>query len=199
MSSAVSISVRMRSYLADSIRAPYRPILRPSSGCASAPGAFCSENITWNTGLRLRSRSGASSSTILSKGRSWWAYAPKVRSRTCRSSSRKVGLPDRSARSARVLTKKPISASISLRFRLAMGVPAITSSCPAWRASSACQAASSGMKSVAPSARASSRSAAEVAADTRTPTLPPWKVGAAGRGRSVGSSSTGGSPSWSRQ
>ena len=39
----------------------------------SPPGAFCSTNITWNSGGRLRSRSGASSSTSRSNGRSWWA------------------------------------------------------------------------------------------------------------------------------
>jgi hypothetical protein len=55
------------------------------------------------------------------------------------------------------------------------------------------------MNSVAPSARAMSRSAAAVPAEISTPTLPPWKLGAGGRGRSVGSSSTGGLPSWSRQ
>ena len=46
-------------------------------------------------------------------------------------SSRKVGSPARSARRTRVLTKKPISPSISPRVRLAIGEPTARSSCPA--------------------------------------------------------------------
>ena len=40
---------------------------------APCRGAFWRTNITWNSGARLRSRSGCSSSTSFSKGRSWCA------------------------------------------------------------------------------------------------------------------------------
>ena len=36
-------------------------------------GVFCSTQATWNSGWRLRSRSGRSSSTSFSNGTSWWA------------------------------------------------------------------------------------------------------------------------------
>ena len=102
-----------RSNLATATSAP-TPLTAAAPG-ARRPGrrAFCSVNITWNSGEWLRSRSGCSSSTSCSKGRSWCAYAPSVASRTRRSSSRKLGSPDRSVRSTSVLTKKPISPSIS--------------------------------------------------------------------------------------
>ena len=47
-----------------------------------------------------------------------------------RSSSRKLGSPDKSVRSTSVLTKKPISPSISARVRLAIGEPTTMSSWP---------------------------------------------------------------------
>ncbi len=96
----------------------------------AAPGAFCKTNITWKSGPRLKSLSDCSSSTSLSKGTSWCAYAPNVTSFTCPSSSRKV-CPDESfVLSTSVLTKKPISPSVSALVRLAMAVPTHTSSCP---------------------------------------------------------------------
>ena len=45
--------------------------------------------------------------------------------------ARTLGSPDRSVRSTRVLTKKPMSYSTSGRVRPAIGIPTITSSCPA--------------------------------------------------------------------
>ena len=51
-------------------------------------------------------------------------------SRTRASSSRKRGSPARSVRSTRVLTKKPISPSVSARLRLATGVPTTMSLWP---------------------------------------------------------------------
>ena len=64
------------------------------------------------------SRSGCSTFTICSNGTSWWVYAPSATSLTLSSSSRKLGLPDRSVRKTSVFTKKPISPSIegSVRF-----------------------------------------------------------------------------------
>ncbi len=164
--------VSVRSYLAASRRPPWKESRSPVFSTLAA-GAFCRANITWKTGLRLRSRSGPSSSTIFSKGRSWCAYAPNVRSRTCRSSSRNGGSSDSSARSASVFTKKPISPSISLRLRLAMAVPTTTSSWPAYRDRSAWNAARSGMNSVASSSRASSRSAAATLVGTAKSTERP--------------------------
>ena len=73
---------------------------------------------------------------------------PRARAR---SSSRKVGSPDRSVRSTSVLTKNPISPSISARLRPAIGVPTTMSSCPCSASSSTWKAASSVMNSVAPS------------------------------------------------
>ncbi len=87
--------------------------------------------MAWKTGECTRLRSTPSSSTSLSKGSSWWSYAPSALSRTRPSSSPQVGSPDRSARMASMLTKKPISPSVSCRVRPAMGVPTTTSSCAA--------------------------------------------------------------------
>ena len=46
------------------------------------------------------------------------------------SNSRKLGLPDRSVRMTRVLTKKPINFSTSARLRPAIGEPTTTSCWP---------------------------------------------------------------------
>ncbi len=101
-----------------------------SASTARTGGAFCSTTRTWKSGVRDRSRSGCSSSTSFSKGRSWCAKAPWATSRRRPSSSRNDGSPDRSARRTRVLVKKPISPSISGRRRLATGEPTAMSSCP---------------------------------------------------------------------
>ena len=73
--------------------------------------------MAWKSGVRLRSRTGCISSTSLSKGRSWSAYASSAVSRTRASRSRKAGSPERSPRSASVLMKTPISPSSSCRDR----------------------------------------------------------------------------------
>ena len=88
------------------------------------------DSSTWNSGDRERSRSGRSSSTSVSNGRSWRSNAASALSRTWRSRSRKVEAAPRSARNTSVLTKKPISPSVSARLRLAIGEPTSTSSCP---------------------------------------------------------------------
>ncbi len=110
-----------------------------STGCASirspgtsigGRGAFCKANITWNSGDTPSRRSGRSASTTFSKGRSWWAKAPSTVSCTRPSSSRKDGSPERSVRSASVLTNRPTSPSSSARLRPATGAPTTTSSWP---------------------------------------------------------------------
>ncbi|CAM3240166.1 hypothetical protein JANLI_04350 [Janthinobacterium lividum] len=54
----------------------------------------------------------------------------------------------------RVLTKKPITPSVSTRLRLAIGTPMRSACWPVWRYSSALKAVSSSMKTVAPWRRA---------------------------------------------
>ncbi len=158
-------------------------------------GVFCSTNITWKSALRLMSRSSCSSSTSLSKGTSWCAYAPSVVSLTCRTSSRKLCPCSSFALSTSVLTKKPISPSVSARVRLAMAVPTLTSSCPAYLPSTVWKAASSTMKGVAPSCCASVFTASQSPFDHWKVRVSPRKLCAAGRGLSVGSSSALGAPS----
>ena len=60
------------------------------------------------------------------------------------------GVAGKSSRSARLLTKNPISGSISTRLRFAAAAPITKSSCPDNRARSAAQPASTVMKSVVP-------------------------------------------------
>ncbi len=158
------------------------------------PGPSLSANITWKSGVWLRERSTRSASTRRSNGTSWCWYAPSVPSRTRPSSAWNDGLPERSVRSASVLTKKPISPSVSRRVRLAMGVPTTTSSCPDQRASNRSSAASSTMYGVAPSRLASVRTPSAVSGASARNTYPARGSGAAARGWSVGSSSTGGAP-----
>ena len=61
----------------------------PARRSASAR-VFCSISETWNSGLRLRSRGMRSSSTMRSKGRSWWSNAASVAAFSRRRSARKV-------------------------------------------------------------------------------------------------------------
>ena len=64
--------------------------------------------------IRARARSGCSSSTSRSNGRSWCVEGGEAVASTRRSSSRNGwGLPERSLRSTSVLTNKPISGSSS--------------------------------------------------------------------------------------
>ncbi len=118
--------------------------VRPGSRSA-APSRFCQANMTWNSGLWDRLRTGLSRSTTCSNGRSWCACADSVRSRTRSSSAATEGWPDRSIGSASVLTKKPIRSSVSPRARFALGEPITTCSWPDRRDSTSAQAASSVM------------------------------------------------------
>ena len=120
-----------------------RAITPPRS--SSARGALWSEKRTWKIGCRELSRPGCSSATRRSKGTSWWANAPSAASRTRPTSAANDGSPARSTRSARVLTKKPISSSSSRRVRPAVGVPTTTSPPPDSRPRSAAKPARSTM------------------------------------------------------
>ena len=90
-----------------------------------------------------------------------------------------------------VLTKKPIRSSVSARLRPAIGVPTRMSSWPLSRDSSARKAASSVMKSVAPSSRDSASSASTSRRGRSRRSCAPENVCCGGRGRSVGSASSG--------
>jgi len=124
-------------------------------GNAKAPaGAFCTASITCASGGRLRSRSGISSSTRRSNGTSWCAKAASVVSRRRPRRVTNVGSPSSRARSTRVLTKRPISGSVSTRVRPATGVATARSSWPVARCSSVVKPARRVMKRVAPCCRA---------------------------------------------
>lgn len=93
-------------------------------GASKAPSrTFCSANSTWTSGLRERSRSGASSATSLPNGTSWWAKEASALSVTRRTNSSNPGSPCRSSRTGTVFRKQPTRSSNSARSRLATGVP----------------------------------------------------------------------------
>jgi len=92
-----------------------------------SPGAFCTENITWNTGLWPGCRGGANRSTTTSNGTSWWANAPNMVSRTRPNTSANDGSPVRSVRITTVLARHPTRDSSSTRPRPATGTPTTTS------------------------------------------------------------------------
>ncbi|GMU01717.1 hypothetical protein KH5H1_58370 [Corallococcus caeni] len=112
------------------VMAPPRSARRRPGRSSAATGAFWNVNATWNSGERLRSRAPCMPSTSFSKGRSWWAYAASVVAFTWASSVRNESPGSMRARSTSVLTKKPMSPSVSARLRLAMAEPTSTSSCP---------------------------------------------------------------------
>ncbi|CAM3253202.1 hypothetical protein COSO111634_08390 [Corallococcus soli] len=105
-----------------------------------------------------------------------------------------MGAPDSRVRITSVLTKKPTSPWNSARSLPAMAVPTLTSSCPAWRASTAWNPASSTMKGVTPSRTASVRTASVSVRSNTTGRRSPRASRTTERGRSVGSSSSRGAP-----
>ncbi len=177
------------------------------AGSASSPAksgvvvsAGCTWIMTWNRGFWDSDRSGRSTSTIRSKGTSWWANASRSVSRTRRSSSANPGSPAVSVRSTSVLTKNPTMSSSALSDRPATGVPKGMSVPAPIRVSSAANPACSTMNSVQPADRASSSSLLCSSGSQWTATVPPDCVGTAGRGLSAGKvSSAGRSARWSRQ
>ena len=86
-----------------------------SPGSSMRPtGAFCSAQTTWKSGVTARCRSGRSSSTRRSKGRSWWAKASSVLRAHAGEQLAEGRVAARGRRACTsVLTKKPISPSIS--------------------------------------------------------------------------------------
>ena len=176
------------------------PISRSSGATArpgrprSAAGVFWSTSIAWNSGAWLMSRSGATASTIFSRGTSWCAYASSAAPRTRASSSSKVGSEDRSTRIGSVPTKKPMRDSSSARSRLATGVPTTMSSCPVIRERYAAKPASSAMKLVPPRRRPSASSASLSFRPRAMRWVAPRRLGFGGRGRSRGRLSAAGAP-----
>ena len=70
--SEVSSSASVRSNFAVPVSAAITSTAAVPSRSA-ATGAFCRMNITWNSGLRLISRRGATTSTSFSNGTAWCA------------------------------------------------------------------------------------------------------------------------------
>ena len=134
-----------------------RPRQRQRPGAARPRALFCRANITWKSGAWPRLRSGASSSTSCSNGTSWCCVRAQRRlAHAAQQLAERRARRARSVRSTSVLTKKPISPSVSSRVRPAMGVPTHDVVLPGVRATAAAaSAASSVMNSVAPSRRAS--------------------------------------------
>jgi hypothetical protein len=160
---------------------------------------FCRITIAWNSGVRLVSRSGRSSSTTRSNGTSWWANASSAVPRTSPRNSRNVRDPSTVERSTRVSMKNPTRPSSSARSRPEATVPTAMSSCPDQRANSTWQAATSAMNRVPSWCCARVLSAPATSAGTVKVCTAPRLVRTAGRGRSVGSSSGGTPASRSRQ
>jgi hypothetical protein len=188
-----------RSSWAVSVSKLTRSTPSPAKRSPSA-GALSRTNITCERGWRDGSRSGCSSSTRRSKGRSWCSCASSMVRRTRPSSSRKVGSPERSVRRRSVLTKQPMSPAVSGRSRWAAPELTTTSCSPEQRESSTLNADRSTRCSVAFSRAASDLSASPSSRGSSKRSRAPRKLRAAGRGRSAGSSSTAGAPaSRSRQ
>ncbi len=106
---------------------------RISARAIARTGGCWKAKATWKRGFSLSRRSGQSSSTSFSNGRSSPANASTTTSRTRPSSSRKLNGPSSRTRSARVLTKQPSTPSVSTRPRPATGEPTTRSVRPPWR------------------------------------------------------------------
>ncbi|SHX23535.1 Uncharacterised protein [Mycobacteroides abscessus subsp. abscessus] len=130
---------------------PFRP--EPAAGSVK-PVKFCHDSMTCTSGWWVRLRAGLSRSTSSSNGTSWCSKASRLRLRTWFSRSVNVGLPVRSARNTRVLTKKPTRSSSAGSRRPAIGKPTATSVFALTLASSASSAACTTMKVVALCSRA---------------------------------------------
>ncbi|SLH95345.1 Uncharacterised protein [Mycobacteroides abscessus subsp. abscessus] len=97
-------------------------------------------------------------------------------------------------RSVRVLTNMPTRSSSAAAPRPATGVPTATSVAPDNRASSTAKAACTTMNGVASCRCARARMRAATGAPSRARTVAPRLEATAGRGRSVGSARSSGSP-----
>ena len=157
------------------------------SGSWNEVGArFSNENPTWISGCHDVDRTGSSTSTRRSNGTSACANARRSRSRVAASSVSKPDAGSTSLRNTMVLTNIPINSSRARSPRPATGLPIAMSVVPDSRASSTANALCSSMNSDTSCARASSDSAAWVAASIMNGTRPPRCDCTAGRGRSAG-------------
>ncbi len=190
---AVSTSSRLRSNCAIPLSNSKGSNCRLCAG-ASSPGIFSKLNSTWKRGVWPRLRSGFNTSTSFSIGNSWCSYAPSATSRTRARSWRKLGWPDRSMRSTRVLIKRPISASVPVRVRPAMGDPATMSGVPVYRCNRTLNPASKTMNRVAFSCRLRACKRRTRVGGKIKVWRAPLLLGFAGFGRLVGSSRTGSGP-----
>ncbi len=192
-SSVVSARLMARSTRAVAVESGAAVMFTPGNS-ALVTGRFCSANVTWNTGWCAMDRTGLSTSTSCSKGTSWCSNASTARARTWPTSSRNDGSPEVSVRSTRVLTKKPTSSRSASSVRPAIGAPRTMSVPAPRRVSRAAMLACNTMNTVAPDSRASVASPWCSVASRANDSVAPWCVAVAGRGRSVGSSSTAGAP-----
>jgi hypothetical protein len=145
--------------------------------------------------LRAAERGGLSRSTTASNGTSACENAARSVSFTDATSSWNEALDCTEVRSTSVFTKNPTSSSSAPSTRPAIGAPSGMSVPAPSRCSSAATAACSSMNMLAPVSAASARSAAATSSGMDSSSSAPSKVGWAGRGRSVGSASSGGAPS----
>ena len=169
---------------------------RDSSGASARPRqldagwrAFWKANTTWNSGAWPRSRSGAQLLDQLLERQVLVRVGAERRRRGPRAAARRSSAsPPRSARSTRVLTKKPIRPSISARCgrRSACRPPRRPGRCSA--PSSAWKAASRAMNGVAPrrgrAERRARRRPGRVRRQGSAPRLP-RRAATGGRGRSA--------------
>ncbi|SKY25941.1 Uncharacterised protein [Mycobacteroides abscessus subsp. abscessus] len=93
-----------------------------------------------------------------------------------------------------MLTNMPTNASRSRCPRPAIGVPTVTSVVAASRDRSAASVACTTMNGVTPCSRATADTRPAMAAGIANPTCAPRSEATRGRGRSVGSSTTSGTP-----
>ncbi|MCY1226853.1 hypothetical protein D9M72_391030 [compost metagenome] len=164
-------------------------------GMPSCPaGVFCSTNSACTSGLRLRSRGTPAASTMRSNGRPSCSKAASTSRRHAASTSRKLAPALRRERSGTTLTKKPISGSSAASCRPATSVPSTRSSMPVARCSQHWKLASSTMKGVTCSARASACTCPMRSPSIRSATASPSMRATGGRARSAGSASAAGAP-----
>ncbi|PBI82809.1 hypothetical protein BKP42_68440 [Rhodococcus erythropolis] len=165
------------------------------SNSSSVNAMFCRVKLTWKSGEYDCERTGSSTSTKRSNGRSALANAWRSNSRTDSSNSAKRAPGDTTERSARVLTNMPTRSSSARSPRPATGVPTTTSYSPVKRESTTARAACNTMNGVAPCSRATFSNCAFTSGLRWAENMAPRPEASAGRGRSSGRSITDGSAS----
>ncbi len=154
--SCCSRNSKFRSNLAVSQAGPAISVTRRPGSSKATRSSVSKATMTWNSGWRAGDRGVSRISTRRSKGRSWFSNAARSVFRTRARTSRKVGSPDRSVRSTRVLTKFPTRSCSASSTRPATGVPSGMSVPAPSRESSAASPACTTMNGVTPVLRASS-------------------------------------------